>query len=276
MRAFLLSFLLLNMSYASGNNDDIHNFDTIEINQEDLVANLYLPRNSVGIPAVIVIGGSSGGMRTERGKFLAKNGIAALTLAYFRYKGLPQTLDNIPVEYVHNSIDYLETVDAINNSSVGIWGASRGSELAFLASANDSRIKSLVVTSPSKVAWHGMTTPTAWTYKQKKVPSLTFDRRENSPIIERSGKALNNPIEVNAAQFRFDKINGPILLISAEQDHIWPSFQMANDIEEYLSHHKYKYSVKHDSYPTGHFFDEESWPVIRQSIIKHFKITLSR
>jgi len=275
MRAFLL-LLLLKTTLAFGSKNDSHNFEIREVNQKNLVAKLYLPSHSVDVPVVIVIGGSSGGMRTERGELLAKNGIAALTLAYFRYKELPQTLDNIPVESVLNAINFLETTDVVDASKIGIWGASRGSELAFLAASNDSRIKSLAVTTPSKVAWHGMTTPTAWTYQQQKISSLTFDRTGSSPMIERSVKALKSPDKVSAAQFKFERINGPVLLISAENDHIWPSFQMANDIEEYLSRHKYQYSVKHDSYPTGHFFDEKTLPVIYKSVTEHFNKTLRR
>lgn len=273
MRVYLLVLFLFSTTYSFANN---HNFKLAEINQDNLVANLYLPNNAVGVPVVIVIGGSSGGMRTERGEFLAKHGIAALTLAYFRYKELPQRLDNIPVEYVSNAIDYLQNIDVIDKSKVGVWGASRGSELAFLAASYDPRIKALVATTPSKVAWHGMTTASAWSYQGKPVPALSFDRRGQSPIIQRSAQALTNLGRIADAQFKFEQINGPILLISAEQDHIWPSFQMAKDIEGYTKKHNFKHLVTHHSYPTGHFFSEKVWPNINQSIVAYFYKTFDR
>lgn len=246
-------------------------FSVKEIRQKGLVANLYLPNRSTPVPVVIILGGSSGGMRTEYGEFLAKNGIAALSLAYFRFDSLPDSLDNIPVEYVHNAISYLASANTVDSERLGLWGASRGSELAFLIATTNKRVKSLVVTTPSKVAWHGARSRNAWTLNGQGVASLSFDKTSNKPIFDRAEEALKDSVKVKKAQFAFEEVNGPILLVSAEKDRIWPSYQMSVDIEDYLKSKAFQHRVKHVSYPTGHTFDTGTRPVIKAEILHHFK-----
>ena len=274
MRTYLFVLLSLLVSYKVNAKLEIYDYEVKKISYKNLVANLYLPKGLENVAAVIVVGGSSGGMRNEKGELLAQYGIAVLTLAYFKDKNLPSTLDGISIEYALSAIDFLQTVSSIDSSKIGFLGSSRGSELAFLVASNDERIKSLVVTTPSKVAWHGMATSTAWKFRGEDIYSLAFNKEQLLPYIERTQQALLNIDKVKAAQFSFEKINGPILLISAEKDHIWPSYQMSKDIEEYLLRNDFKFSVTHDSYPTGHFFSKETLPAISTSIVNHFVTTL--
>ncbi len=258
---------------AETNEPDSSNF--ININKDQFAANLHLPKNQTNLSVVIVIGGSSGGMRSERGELLASQGIAALTLAYFRYKDLPNTLDNIPVESVLDAIDILETIPGIDANRIGIWGASRGSELAFLAATHDPRIKSVVATTPSLVAWHGQTGSTAWTLKGQPITALSFDRSSDQSFYARASRALADKDQVAKAQFKFNQINGPLLLISAEQDQIWPSYEMAQTIRKQLEDQDFKHAVEHRSFPTGHTFNAELMPEINTIVIRHFLISLA-
>ncbi len=250
-------------------------YDVTPIVGADFVADLYQPKGLTDVPVVIVLGGSSGGMRSARGKFLAEQGLAALTLAYFRFGGLPDTLDNIPVESVIQAIDYLQDQTKLRDSKVGIWGASRGSELAFLAATHDHRIQSVVATVPSLVAWHGARGQAAWTYRQQPIPALSFDRQAESSIRQRASQALADQDQVNKARFQFEKINGPVLLISAEQDHIWPSYPMAMQVVTYLEKQQFGFPVLHESFPTGHFFDTQTRLQINQMVVAHFKNSLA-
>jgi hypothetical protein len=50
-----------------------------------------------------------------------------------------------------------------------------------------------------------------------------------------------------------EKINGPVLLISAKDDRLWPSFLMSNEIMQRLAEHHHPYPDKHLSYEgAGH------------------------
>ncbi|MDN3487319.1 acyl-CoA thioester hydrolase/BAAT C-terminal domain-containing protein, partial [Pseudoalteromonas sp. APC 3224] len=273
MRIKFIFILITLFSSVSSAQD----FFVKEVRFKNIVANLYLPNTSEKVPVVIAIGGSEGGISTgdANGKMIAPHGIAVLGLAYFKEKGIAQTLDQIPLEYFLSAIDYLETVSSIDSSKIGFIGGSRGAELALLLASKEPRIKSVVATTPSKVAWYGMTTArSAWTFNGKDIPALSLELDEKAPLLNRFEVALENKDNVANSLFSFEKINGPILLISAKNDQVWPSFQMSNEIEEYLKKHNFKHSVTHNAYPTGHGFSQETAPEIKQSIIDHFMRTL--
>ena len=166
---------------------------------------------------------------------IAPHGVAVLGLAFFEEKGSSQTLDQIPMEYFVSAIDYLESNPSIDSSKIGVVGGSRGSEAAFLLTTIDTRIKSVVVTTPSKVAWYGLTEPkSAWTYKGSDIPAFSLALDSNAKLLDRFQVALQNENNVNRSLFKFENMNGPILMISAKKDQVWPSYQMSQDIELYL------------------------------------------
>jgi dienelactone hydrolase len=254
-----------------------YKYDVTKVSYKNLVANLYVPKTNVKVPVVIAIGGSEGGISTgdSNGEMIAPHGIAVLGLAYFKEKGISKTLDKIPLEYFIDAINYLETVPSIDASKIGFVGGSRGAELALLLASREPRIKSVVVTTPSKVAWYGMNTAeSAWTFNGKSIPALSLGLDNTAPLLNRFKEALKDTEKVNATIFSLERINGPLLLISAKNDQVWPSYQMSLDIIDYLSKHDFKYSVVHNSYATGHGFSSETAPEIKQSIIDHFVRTL--
>ena len=206
---------------------------------------------------------------------MAPHGLAVLGLAFFNEKGISKTLDQIPMEYFVNAINYLETQPSIDSSRIGLVGGSRGAEAAFLLATIDNRIKSVVVTTPSKVAWYGLTLAmSAWTYKGSDIPALSLALDSNAKLFERFQVALQNEDNVSQTLFKFENINGPILMISAKKDQVWPSYQMSKDIEMYLQQKGFKHAVTHNTYQTGHGFSQETAPKIKLSIINHFLSTL--
>ncbi|MCV2353739.1 hypothetical protein LNV09_06125 [Paucibacter sp. B2R-40] len=255
-----------------------YEYEVKTIQYKNLAARLYLPKTQEQVPVVIGFGGSdpSWGFADANGEMMASNGIALIGLVYFKTEaGLPATLDHIPMEYFISAIDYAETVKEIDASRIGVVSGSRGSEAGFLLAILDPRIKSVAITTPSKVAWSGMTSSqSAWTYQGKDIPAMDLPDLKNSTQIQRFEKALQDVDKVQKATFAFEKIGGPILLISAENDQIWPGTPMSHDIMEYLKAHHFKYPATHQSYPTGHGFSKETAPEIKQKIIDHFVSTL--
>ena len=225
-------------------------------------------------PIIIVLGGSSGGMRENHAQTLADNGFIGVALAYFRYPGLPDTLDNIPVASVSDAIDKLAT--QYDSAQFGILGISRGTELAFLAAINDERINAVAAVVPTNVAWHGQRESSAWKLNGAPVFGLSFERRSQKPIFERASEALLNDDLVTKAQFPVEKITGNILLLSASADRTWPSSAMSEDMLKYLQSKGFKYSVSHRVLDTGHRFNEEAMGEAYLLIAEHFKLTLTR
>jgi dienelactone hydrolase len=244
---------------------------------KNLVAKLYLPKAGGKVPVVIAFGGSDGGLNGGDGNadLLAPHGIAVLSLAFFKGEGIPATLDQIPLEYFIIAVDYLSTVPAVDAGRIGVVSGSRGSEAALLLASLDARIKSVVVTTPSMVAWQGMTSDkSAWTYKGQEIAALSMGLDAKASKVVRFEAALENKENVQRARFALEKINGPILMISATKDQIWPSFRMAAEMAVYLKEHDFRHSVTHSSFPTGHGFSRETAPEIKRSIVEHFLRTL--
>lgn len=254
-------------------------YDTKKVEYKNLVAKLYLPKTNKKVPVVIAFGGSdpSWGMADANGEMMAKNGIAVIGLVYFKMDpSLPPTLDHIPLEYFIDAINYAETVPQIDATKIGVVSGSRGSEAGFLISILDQRVKSVVITTPSHVAWGGMTTAqSAWTYQGKDIPAMSLPDIANVPQLQRFHKALEDQEQVRKAMFAFEKINGPLLLVSAANDQIWPSTPMSNQIVAYLKEKQFPHQVVHKIYPTGHAFSSETAPEIKQMIIDHFVRTLN-
>lgn len=271
--ALCLSVSFLSASAAA----DTVGYDVKSVTYKNLVAKLYLPKQSGKVPVVIAFGGSDGGMNfaEANGAMIAPHGVAVLGLAYFKETGLPATLDHIPMEYFVDAINFLETVPEVDAKRIGVVSGSRGSEAAFILAAMDQRIKSLALTTPSKLPWYGKTTArSAWTYKGRDIPALSLELDEQAPVLERFNAALKNQPKVRRALFAFERIKGAIFMVSAENDTFWPSYSMSKDIEAYLQAQHFRYPVVHHSYPTGHGFSKESAPKIKQSIIDHFVKTL--
>jgi dienelactone hydrolase len=163
----------------------------------------------------------------------------------------------------------------VDGKRLGLVGGSRGAELALLVASMEPRIRSVVATTPSSHAWGGRTTAgSAWTSGGKEVPFLALGLTADAPQVKRFEASLDQARKDAAARIPVEKINGPILLISATEDAIWPSFRMSLDIESTLRDAHFPYEVRHASYRTGHGFSQETAPRIKKTIVDHFVDTL--
>ncbi|TXI93483.1 MAG: hypothetical protein E6Q34_05490 [Burkholderiaceae bacterium] len=237
-----------------------------------------MPKTNRKVPAVLGFGGSdpSWGFADANGAMMASKGIEVLGLVYFQAAPiLPPSLDQIPIEYLQVGLGYLETIPNIDKEHFGVVSGSHGSEAAFILASYDRRVRSVVVTTPSLVAWYGMSkASSAWTIEGRDVPALKMPTIEGGSQLQKFEFALSNPTELEKARFAFERINGPILLISAENDQVWPSTRMSKEIVDYLKQKNFPFAVTHRSYPTGHGFDRESAPEIKAHIVAHFIETL--
>ena len=118
------------------------------------------------------------------------------------------------------------------------------------------------------------TSGSAWTLNGNDVPSLGLELELDAPKLKRFEAALIHEDRVRDAAIAVEKINGPILLVSATQDQVWPSFQMSIDIQARLHAQGFQFEVRHASYPTGHGFSLAFAPRIKQTIVDHFVETL--
>jgi dienelactone hydrolase len=192
-----------------------------------IYGNLYLPKHTAGRrPAVLVFGGSGGGLTTSMAAaLLAAHGYPSLALAYFKAPGLPQTLRNIPLEYFTGALGVLRAQRVVDRDHVLVAGESRGGEAALLLGAHFPQLVNGVVAGvPSSVVNPGWpdTTKPAWTVR---------------------GRPFPDPPGTAQAVIPVERIRGPILLTCGELDQVWPSCASTEAITARLRAHRFAHPV---------------------------------
>jgi dienelactone hydrolase len=219
--------------------------ERITLHDGALRGTLFLPPGKDRRPAVLVLGGSEGGMPSRRAAWLASHGFAALALAYFRYDDLPKELAGIPLEYFGEALNWMAHRPEIASDRIGVMGISRGAEFALQLGSMYPVIKAVVAYSPANVRYPaccGFTSvPYAWTWTGV---GLAF--RPIRPMASQQAIAMRAVIEVELTK-------GPILLLSGDADRVWESSSMADSIVARLKQFKFAYTVEHLKYPhAGH------------------------
>lgn len=204
---------------------------------------LFLPKEGGRHPGVLVLGGSEGGAPRAKAAWLAAHGYASLALAYFRYEGLPNSLEAIPLEYFGQAIGWMMQNQDIIPDKIAVVGTSRGGELALQLGSMYPEIKAVVAYVPSNVrrgACCGRTpVPYAWTWRGMPLVFARFNERNLAALAP--------------ARIAVEHTHGPILLISGQSDGIWDSSGMTNDIAERLKGAHFAYAVERLDYPhAGH------------------------
>ncbi len=236
--------------------------EKIAVRENGLIGTLFREGNPSS--AVIVLGGASGGMREASAANLAEHGFAALALAYFAEESLPPTLSQIPLEYFEKAFQRLQAEPDIQH--IGIWGGSRGAELALLLGVLfPDQIHAIAAHVPSSVVFGSFDSQgsAAWTYKGKPVfPSAPFTLNqmssgefEDSSIIATPSflNSMQNRAGFDAAAIPVENLRCPLLLISAEDDQMWPSKIFAQQITSRLIKCQSKIYYSHLQYPgVGH------------------------
>ena len=236
----------------------------IDLRQDGLYGELYLPAGAKGrLPAIVAFGGSEGGLDTISGMAadFASQGYATLALAYWREQGLPQTLEQIPLEYFDRAVAWLKARPEVDPKAIGAIGWSRGSEAVLLLGSRNPDVRAVVAVAPSGIVWQGLNnsnatlSPSAWTAGGKPLPFAhpvgTLYRPDSMRDMFVAG--LKEADQHPETEIPVEKIGGPVLLISGGDDHLWPSQQMAQRIVIRLKAKGFRHEVAHLTYDgAGH------------------------
>lgn len=229
------------------------------------------PAGGGPFPAVVAFGGSGGGLGPTVGwvPALASSGFAVLAIAYFGAPGLPDHLVNIEVEVVERAATWLRRSRFVDEGFIGVMGISRGSELALLASVLLDGVGPVVAFAPSGISWSGLNErgpvdAPAWTFRGEAVPYVWFapppellapPAPASPPLALRP--FYERPLADQAcwehAEIPVERAKGPLLLVSGEDDAMWPSTTMATMIERRAAANRFEHRVVHLHYPhAGH------------------------
>jgi dienelactone hydrolase len=235
----------------------------VTLSDAGFLGSFYSPQNNSD-KAVIVFTGSDGGLKRAQylAELFAERGIAALALAYFKCRGLNRILRLIPLEYIERAAHWLK--NNIHAEEIALYGLSKGAEYALSAAARFPFIDSVVAVVPNyyvaECLGKGLSCAgnSSWSYQGKPLPYLHLSMNRGAfitnSIIEKqlSVKTFYVLSEKNGVPdeviIPVEKSKARILLLSSEQDNMWPSKQAGEKIVERLKKNNYPYAYKHVSF----------------------------
>lgn len=249
---------------------------TYHVKTDGFYGELFLPsEDKYPGKALICFSGSDGGI--ELAKVLAKvfqsHGLTTLALAYVIGEDLPKQFSCIPVDFIEAAAKRLHDM---GYSKVGLWGISKGAELALLAgSLLPELVNAVIAVSPMNTICHGFAkkngisfvSGSCWSFHEEELPYTAYGMekfplgqifRKSLKLRDVSMYDLYLPLVKNPnpdAVIQVEKIAGPILLISSKMDNMWPSEVAAEQIMKRLEDYDFPYSYQHLSYDYGgHMF----------------------
>ena len=220
-------------------------------NQTRLVYKWSAPKDISSFPAVLVLGGSEGGLNWAE-KWIAllnSKGFGVMALAYFGVSGVSEELEEIPIEYFQNAIDTMKSFKGVDKSKIAVICNSKGTEAGLLLAIQDKSIKLVLASSPSHVVWqcvnreNYMSSKSSWTIGGAPIPFVTYDYSKGYfPIINFYQGPIENPIDEKAL-IKIEDIKAKVVLFSGGKDQIWPSTEMANRLKKRAEEKKRKTDV---------------------------------
>jgi dienelactone hydrolase len=215
-----------------------------EVRDGPLRGTLFCPIGDGPFPVIICLGGSEGGFTEPRPALLASHGIATFSVAYFGEKPLNEELSLVPLEFFDRAVAWLETYPAVDTNRMGIYGYSKGAELALLLASRTERVRAVAAYSPSSVVWQGTKTgapKSSWTAEQVALPFMPMHFSGMNLLKIMSGRSIafreayeqgmeKNPEKMGKSRIPVENIHGPVFLVSGTDDAVWPSSRMADAI----------------------------------------------
>lgn len=224
---------------------------------------------------LICFSGSDG--KFELARMLAaafrSHGLTALALAYVMEKGLPDQFYHVPIDPLEAAAKRLHEM---GYEKVGLWGISKGAELALTAgSLLPGLVNAVVAVAPISTVCQGFAKKkgvkllpgSSWSFHGEELPYTSFGLKKFpfGHVLRKSLAARELTMydlylpavqEPNpAAVIQVEKITGPVLLISSRMDTMWTSELAAEQVMDRLRQHDFPYFYQHLRYDYGgHLF----------------------
>lgn len=205
------------------------------------VANYYPGPDEGRNPAILLLGGSEGGLG-EAGREIAialkQEGFAVLQLSYYRAPGQPRQLELVPIEAAFEGLDWLAAQDNIDPDRLALVGVSKGAELGLIVAADRPDLKAAVLAAPSSVTWTGLNwdrggagSRPSWTRAGEPMPALPYGPYDYKfGVVSVYSGGLANLDAHPETVIKAEDSAADLLLVCGESDSLWPSCDMARRI----------------------------------------------
>lgn len=247
---------------------------TRKVQQSGLAGRLFEGMGDTPSDGVLVLHGAGGGGGYEQkyAQYLAAHGYTAFCAEYFGTTDSRDVLAEIPISYFENAAEWLTARPNVNAERVAVVGFSRGGEAALLVGSHVECVGVVVGYVPSGLAFPAPTwmdgieeERASWTVDGEPVPYIpveefvetsdegleaTIEQTEatNPSAVERATKSKRDQAEIPVEQ-----IDGPVLLISGQDDQVWPSATLSDVAIKRLKDNDHPWSVRHLTFPeAGH------------------------
>jgi dienelactone hydrolase len=238
-------------------------------------------------PAIIVLGGSEGGLFTARwaAPLLASRGYAVLGLGYFQgdepaLSALPINLENIRMETLEHARDWLARQPGVDANRVAVVGVSKGAEMALVSATLYPWVAAVGAFAPTHVIWEGIPPPdqpdraagSSWTYKGVPLPFVRWSRAAEQRInLVRTSTGSARLVEphleslvqfagdIPAAVIPVERSRAAIFIAAGMDDGMWPAAYSAARLRERLGRRDPGLPAVFEIHPTGHLVLGSGW-----------------
>jgi dienelactone hydrolase len=239
-----------------------------EVREPAFSGTVFTPSGSGPYPVMVVLNGSGGGTPERAAALYAAHGYIGFALPYFKAPGRPDYISDTPLEYFGTAFEWIATTLQPKSDFIAVSGTSRGGELSLLLGAYfPERVSAVVAYVPSAVVhgtlragrpeqrrdaavwtWRGEALPNVW----RGNPHADWSAFDNPPVPGapiRQAPAFDSverdPACVASARIPVERIRGPVLLLSGDDDGFWPSTKYSRTIVADLEARGHRWPVEH-------------------------------
>ena len=208
---------------------------------------------------VIDMFGAHGDLLEFRAAILASHGFVTFALAYFGYKDLPKSPNNIDLEYFIEAVKWFASHERVYSSGIGYIGVSVGGQIALQIGAECSLLRAVV----------GISTPDVMLVPLKykgEIRGLNGGLKQEHCHINEKNEVVSidvnklDPVEIRIGKIPVEKVEGSIMLVTGDDDMCPNTSDSARIMQRRLNEHGRKpATVLH--YPgTGHLIEVPFMP----------------
>ena len=235
-------------------------------------------------PLIVGLGGSEGGnawasrtWKKQRERFLDQ-GYAMLAVGYFGTPNSPEKLDRISLDGVHAAIAKAAQDPRVDGRCIAVIGGSRGAELALLLASRYPDIKAVVAIVPGSAVFpaltDAMTTP-GFSFHDRPLPFVPMTWSATPDLLVGNLRGafetiMRDKAAMERAVIPVERINGPVQFVSAAQDEMWPSKEMADAMVRRLKAHGFRHPAEHLVVQGGHSEPLDEFPKMEAFLEANF------